>query len=131
MLNRRPPASGCSFCARRARREIAAPLDDVIDLIERGISEHYDNPDNAGVPWESAEGGYQFAAYTTDELLSDMIGLDLPRDNDGTLLKAIVEGIDNELWSEAHPFSLTPEQRLSISWEQYCEYVKFKRRYFF
>jgi hypothetical protein len=30
---------------------------------------HFDDPANAGLPYESAEGGYQGTTYETDEVL--------------------------------------------------------------
>jgi hypothetical protein len=36
-----------------------------------------------------------------------------------------------DLWSDAEPFALTPDERLRFSWEHFCRIIKFQRRYFF
>jgi hypothetical protein len=109
---------------------IAAPLDEVIQHIKNCLHMHYDDPANAGLPWESAEGGYQGAIYDTDEVF-EALGLDFPKDKGDRLRDAISNGLDNILWSDADPFGLTREQQLRFSWEKFCRIIKHERRYFF
>lgn len=47
----------CNFCGAKSRKLIAAPLDDVIDHIDSSIRPHYDDPSNAGLAYETREGG--------------------------------------------------------------------------
>lgn len=120
----------CDFCGENSQGRIAAPLRDVIDHIDSCIRMHYDNPDNAGLAYESREGGYQGTTYDTSEVLNEL-GLDFPRDKNSRLREAIVDGIDNELWCEADPYALSRDQQLRFSWERFCDVVKHERRYFF
>ncbi len=120
----------CSFCNAKSNRPIAAPVIDVIEHINRCIHQHYDNPDNAGLAYESREGGYQGTTYDSWEVLEEL-GLDLPQDQDEELLTAIRTGLDSELWCETDPYGLSPEQQLWFSWERFCEVIKHKHRFFF
>jgi hypothetical protein len=120
----------CDFCGATGIEPIAAPIDDVLEHISRCVHQHFNDPDNAGLPYESAEGGYQGTTYETYEVF-DELGLDFPKDEDGRLRKAIEFGLGNELWSEAEPFRLTRDQQLRFSWENFCRIVKHERRYFF
>jgi Zn ribbon nucleic-acid-binding protein len=72
----------CSFCGRKSKKPISAHLEDVVSYIEDCIHEEYDDPAN-WLPYESAEGGYQGETWITFELLSDEIGIDLPKDRSG------------------------------------------------
>jgi hypothetical protein len=119
----------CSFCGKRSNKSIAAPLKDVAEFIERGISGHYEDPANC-LGHDSSEGGYQGTTFSTYELLAYEVGLDFPND-DGRLLQALCNAIETELWCETDPYGMSPEQRLSFSWESFCERIKYQRRYFF
>lgn len=74
----------CSFCGTTASEAIAAPLDAFIEYMERCISPYFDDPANAGLPYESAEGGYQGTTYTTEEMLMEL-DLNFPNDRSGQL----------------------------------------------
>ncbi len=120
----------CDFCGATGAEQIAAPLDEVIEHISQCIHRHFDDPANAGLPYESAEGGYQGTTYMTYEVF-DELGLDFPKDKDGRLRKTIENGLENDLWSEAEPFALSHDQQLQFSWEKFCRVIKHERRYFF
>ncbi len=120
----------CDFCDATGDEPIAAPLDEVIDHIKATIYRYYDDPANSGLPYESAEGGWQGQTWCTYEIF-DELGLDFPQDVDSRLHNAISNGLDNDLWSEAEPYALSPTQQLKFSWERFCEMVKHQRRYFF
>jgi hypothetical protein len=120
----------CDFCGTTSVEPIAAPLDEVIEHISRCIYEHFDDPANAGLPYETAEGGYQGTTYLTYEVFEEL-GLDFPKDRGDRLRDAIEGGLGNDLWSEADPFGLTRDQQLHFSWERFCRVIKHERRYFF
>lgn len=82
------------------------------------------------LPYESAEGGYQGATYSTDEVF-EAVDLDFPNDTDNRLRDAISAGMPNDLWSDAEPFSLSRFEQLNFSWEEFCRLIKHDRRYFF
>lgn len=120
----------CHFCGRRSRRRpIAAPLEDVVGAINCAIDREYDSAaDNLG--WESAEGGYFGKHWDTYDLLRDEIELDLPND-DGRLIGIIESCVGDDVWCERNPYGLREDERLVYSWEQFCDFIKYERRYFF
>ncbi len=120
----------CSYCGATSDEPIAAPLEDVVDYMQACLYPHFEDPANS-LPYESREGGYQGETFSTFELLVEVIGLDLPNDVNDRLLDAIVDGMENTLWSQTDPFSLSPVERLRFSWENFCELIKHRRRYFF
>ena len=120
----------CDFCGATSLEPIAAPIDEVIEHISRCVYEHFDDPANAGLPYESAEGGYQGTTYFTYEVFEEL-GLDFPMSGSDRLREVIESGLGNDLWSEADPFGLTRDQQLHFSWERFCRVIKHERRYFF
>ena len=122
--------TSCSFCGKRSRKPFAATFDDVMDFINERICEHYEDPAE-GMAWESAEGGYQGETFLSWDLIRDELCLDLPNDNDDSLFEAIRAGLRHELWCQADPYGLTPEDALHFSWERFCRTVKHELRYFF
>ncbi|KRP85796.1 hypothetical protein AOQ72_03865 [Bradyrhizobium yuanmingense] len=120
----------CDFCGRVSKAPIAAPLGDVAEYIAERICSYYDDPANAGLPYESAEGGYQGVTYITLEVFDEM-GLDFPRKGGERLRDELAERMPHELWSDAEPFRLSEHERLRFSWESFCDLIKHKLRYFF
>jgi hypothetical protein len=120
----------CDFCGATDSEPIAAPLDEVIEHINSCIHRYFDDPANAGLAYESAEGGWQGTTYYTYEVFNEL-DLDFPKDKDSRLYNAISEGVDNYLWSEVDPYGLSLDQQLHFSWEQFCHVIKHERRYFF
>lgn len=124
-------AKECSFCGAISKEEIAAPLDQLVDHMCVCLAVHYDDPDNAGMVYESAEGGYQGQVWDTHEFVQWHLGIDLPNDDDGKLLDAICDGLGDHLWCEAYIYSLSPGEALAYSWRTFCNLVKHRSRYFF
>jgi hypothetical protein len=130
LISNRVASKRCDFCGKKSRQLIAARLDDVIDHIDRSIRPHYDDPSNAGLVYESREGGWQGTTYTTDEVF-EAVDLDFPNDVNDKLREAISDGLENDLWSDAEPYRLSPDEQLRFSWEHFCAVTKHKLRYFF
>jgi HEPN/RES N-terminal domain 1 len=120
----------CDFCGATKSEPIAAPLDEVIEHINSCIHRYFDDPAIAGLPYQTAEGGWLGKTYQTYEVF-DELGLDFPNDEYRSLYRAISNGVDNDLWSEAEPYMLSPDQQLHFSWERFCRVIKHERRYFF
>ncbi len=124
-------AKECSFCGATSEEEIAAPLTVLVDHMQVCLGDHYDDPDNAGMVYESAEGGYQGEVWDTHEFVQWHLGLDLPNDKDGKLLGAICDGLGDHLWCSAYLYALSPGEALAYSWRTFCTLVKHGSRYFF
>jgi len=121
----------CAFCGARSKHDTAAPLDEVVDHMRSCLAKDYNNPDDAGMVYETAEGGYQGEVWDTREFVQWELGLELPNDKDDKLLDAICDGLGDQLWCSAHLYSLGPHEALAYSWCTFCSLVKHKHRYFF
>jgi hypothetical protein len=122
---------GCSFCGATSDHDIAAPLDALVGHMQTCLAQEYNDPDNAGMVYESAEGGYQGEVWDTEYFLRWQLELELPNDNDDKLLDAICSGLGDQLWCDAHLYELGPHEALAYSWRTFCNLVKHERRYFF
>jgi hypothetical protein len=119
----------CDFCGQKSKtREIAAPLDGVMDFILGAINREYERAVEA-LGWDGAEGGYQGQHWDSNELI-EHIGLGLPKD-DGRLQEVLVDCLGDEPWCEQDPYGPRPDEHLISSWEHFCRYIKHQRRYFF
>ena len=119
----------CDFCGSKSKvKEIAAPLEDVVDFILEAVNREYEHAVEA-LGWDGAEGGYQGVHWDSYEMIEE-IGLDLPND-DGRLLEILVECLGDEPWCQRHPYAQREDERLISSWKRFCEFIKYKRRYFF
>jgi hypothetical protein len=117
----------CDYCGRSADDPMAAPLDEVLDLMAEALSIEWGDAVNE-LPYESAEGGYQGQMYDTWEFFGDVIGF--PTENEA-LCNDIARAFGDRLWCQRNYFSLSDQDRLLIGWEEFCNEVKHARRYFF
>jgi hypothetical protein len=124
-------ATKCSFCGAKGKVDIAAPLDRVVEHMLSCLSRDYDDPDNAGMVYESAEGGYLGKVWDSYDFLMYELALELPRDDDNALFNAIRDGFGSQLWCTRYLYSLGPDAALAYSWEKFCSLVKHERRFFF
>lgn len=115
----------CSFCDRRSsKRLIAMPLNDLLDRIRERIECEYEDAAEH-VPYESAEGGYQWPTMTSYDLL-DEVGLDV---GNRALFSALLEGLPDQAWVRRNPYSLPEEDALRLSWEEFSRLIKHEVRY--
>ncbi|WP_416761911.1 HEPN-associated N-terminal domain-containing protein [Roseateles sp. So40a] len=127
-IREREDRRGCDFCKR-----FDAPtksLEAVARHIEQCLLQHYGLAVDQ-LPYESAEGGYIGTTWDTGELLFDSVGLNLPRDHTDKLRWALLDELPDEPWCEFDWLVLNHDQALQSSWEDFCETVKHRRRFFF
>lgn len=124
----------CDFCGRESETEpIAAPVDDVVDYMNACVSGEYEDP-GEHVGWCSGDGGWLgVTPWRTDELLTDELALELPNDEDGSLLDALCEGLGgaSREWVRKNPYGPAPEDVYNWSWDEFSKVVKHGRRFFF
>ena len=120
----------CTFCGTSTSEPTAAPFSEVVSHISQSLFQEYDDAANC-MSFSSADGGYLGTTWTTQELLSDVIELELPRDADGKLRSALCSELDDNAWCERNPYNLNHFEHTKFSWDRFCRVVKHERRYFF
>lgn len=120
----------CSFCGAESKERTAAPLVPVLLYINECLSGEYDAAENR-LSYDRELGGYLGETWTTMDLLEEHLGHGLPNDDDGRLLEALWDGLGERVWCRTHPLSLTRDEKLRFSWDEFCELIKHRRRYFF
>jgi len=121
----------CDYCGRRSKtRPIAAPVDNVMTEISAGIRSEWRHPDSVGVPYESAEGGYQGNVIDTYDLINDKLW-DVFTNED--LRQDIIGSFDAQgaMWCDRHFWTLPPQKALRYGWEEFTKLVKHHIRYVF
>lgn len=110
-----------------SERLIAADAEEIAGIIAEGVLREYNDAADEPVPYESAEGGYQFRTMSTWDLLTDELELDL---EDG-FLEYVVDDFPDYAWIQRNPLSLARDQALTSGWENFCQQVKHETRYLF
>ena len=95
------------------------------------LTHYFSGPGSAGVPYETAEGGWLVKPTDTQDAL-----MSLPLECDDQLFEDIVEAISdfNDAWVEAADGSWVGEHensRLIGGWNVFADHVKHRQRYFF
>ncbi len=118
-------ARTCSYSGRRGK-EIAAPLDTVVECIFDGLERHYDDAAN-GVGWE---GGWVGAdTWDTYDLVQETV--ELSGTAPDSLFDDIVSALPARDWSRRDPYGPRKGDVMNWSWEDFTKTVKHVRRYFF
>jgi hypothetical protein len=118
-------ARHCDYCGKSSSKEIAVPVDEVVLLILEGIESEWGNADDEGVPYESAEGGYQWPTVDTQDLLDYEIYLEIENED---LKDDICRALPDYNWHKKE--SQGPELPL-YSWRYFSNLVKHRTRFFF
>ncbi len=100
------------------------PLVDLLSRIHERIESEYEDPAEH-VPYESAEGGYQWPTLSSDELLKRE-GLGFVGSN---LFEAIKRSLPQDEWVRHNPSSLPLEDALKLSWYEFARLIQNEVRY--
>lgn len=120
----------CSFCQQAAPAVVVAPMEPIIRHMHKCLSQEFDDAaENLG--YCSAEGGYLGTNFTTFELFTDYLELNLPNDKGNELLSVICDSLGDRDWCHEDPYGPRPHEALLYSWERFCKIVKHENRYFF
>lgn len=131
LIEKAADAGACDYCGEQADTEIAAPVEEVMSAVMGALSHYFAEPAGAGVPYESAEGGWLIEPMDTADAL-----MSLPLECNEDLFHDIVAAIAsfNDAWVRAASGHWASEQKhrlLIHSWERFAEHVKHRQRYFF
>lgn len=85
----------CRFCGREGEKPIAASFDDFVGVVVGGIGFDWNHPDDEGIMYISAEGGYQATVSDIDDVLADY-----EISHDVEVMEALIGSIDDNGWVE-------------------------------
>lgn len=119
-------ATACRFCTREGDEPIAASFDDFVGVVVGGIGFDWNHPDNEGIMYVGAEGGYQAAVSDIYDVLD---GYEISEDAD--VIGALIDSIDDNGWVERDYYIGDKSQRLSWGWESFKRVTKHQTRYLF
>lgn len=120
----------CSYCGKRSRsKNIAAPIDAVIECMFEAISRRHGEAWASGCSWDNEDSRYMNDTCDTDDLLQDYV--ELSNDHSGELYQNILDAFPSWDWSSTEPWSATYAEVLQWGWERFVDAVKYQRRFFF
>jgi hypothetical protein len=119
---------GCDFCGCEDAPTVGLEYlgEHIRTLIEDSYSYAGDE-----LPYEGAEGGFQGVHWTTYEVLFEQIGLSLPRDSHDLLAQHLADAVSDQLWCEYEWTRLDIDDALELSWDEFSDTIKHRRRFFF
>lgn len=115
----------CSYCAKKSSRLIAAPLEDVIAFMLKGIWTEWDEPNNC-MSWDEDWVGAE--VIDSDELIRYRVGLESSNEE---VLDDIILTLTDLQWCQRDPYGLPDDEKLIFGWHTFCEQVKHHTRYIF
>lgn len=118
----------CDYCGRKSSKPIAAPIDEVLELIMNGIHSEWGHPEDEGVAWESREGGWQGKVIDSYDLIMDQ--QIIPTENE-EILNDVIGAIEGNQWCQKDFYELPPKEVLKYGWSNFARNVKHSVRYFF
>lgn len=119
----------CSYCGRSSKsKPIAASMNCVMEEIYFGIRQEWGDPDNEGVPWESAEGGYQGNVIDSWDLLREELELGIANED---LFHDLYHSIAHRQWCQRDFWRLLPQKELAFDWRRFRDLVKHESRFVF
>lgn len=118
--------TSCRFCGAESEGPIAASFDDFVGIVLTGIRFDWNHPDNEGILYISAEGGYQASISDSWDVLCDY---DISEDQ--AVTGAIIDAIANDGWVKRDYYIGDKSQRLSWGWDAFKQVVKHQTRYVF
>lgn len=119
-------ANSCSFCGSTASTPIATSFNDFIEHVMAGVRFHWNHPDNEGIMYVSAEGGYQAGISDNTDVLWDLN----VSDNDA-VVEALIDAVEDNGWVSRGYYAGTESDWLSDGWDRFKEIIKHHSRFFF
>jgi RES domain-containing protein len=117
----------CSYCGRTENEDIAAPLEELMRPIAGAVGYHYNDPTDAGVPWD--EGEFAIEPKSTEDVL-----MSLPLECHDDLFEDIARCFMNDAWVRSaggHWSSSHEHEVFGDSWNSFVWTVRHGTRFHF
>jgi len=117
----------CDFCDRIGKtkpRSIA--FDDLMRVIGEILGQYCDRAVNV-LRWDGEDQKYFGTTYDS----SDLVRYHLEPTDHEPVIKAIIHALDDDVWCDRNPYSTTGYDAYETGWEQFCNAVKHRTRFFF
>lgn len=121
-------ASLCSFCKPKYQSESVISFKELMKYLESGINHFYDDASNAGLSYDSSEGGYLGNHFDTFDLINEQIRIDV---DDPQIIEEILNRLPITYWCHRNPFEMNKHEVLIYNWERFSNLIKHKIRYSF
>lgn len=116
----------CTFCEASGSHPIAASFDGFVGQVMEGIGFDWNHPDDEGIMYVSAEGGYQANVSDIWEVLADY-----EIDNSGDVVDAMIDVIDDNGWVERGYYHGNETTQSLMAWQWFKYVTKHQTRYLF
>lgn len=119
-------AKECDYCGHSSEmHSVAAPVDVLLEAIVEGVRTEYGDPDDEGIMYVSAEGGYTLPTFDTWDLLRELEITDIED------LYADLSVSISGSWCRRNPYRSSPAEALSWGWAAFRDHVTHTSRYMF
>ena len=115
--------TSCSYCRRRSRRYFAVPMSIIQEQIMIGIQSEWGDAAEEGLPYESAEGGWQCYEPLSSMELFDRLGIS----ENENVLEALASADRSDCWVQSDPFQLRDHEKLAFGWSDFKTLVMHQR----
>lgn len=116
----------CSFCDAESDQPIAASFEEFVGQVMNGVQFCWNHPDDEGIMYVTAEGGYQASISDNSDVISDL-GIS----ENEAVVEALIDAIDDNGWVERDFYVGTEGERLASGWDRFTELIKHHSRFFF
>ena len=84
----------CTFCRKKATEPIAAPPVEILLYITACFAKEHDTAENL-LTYDRELGDYMGQTWTTRDLLENHVAEYLPNDDNGALMEALCDGLED------------------------------------
>lgn len=113
----------CSYCKKRSKKNLAITLEKFILYVQKSLKAEYSTPEDAGLPYETREGGWQGEVYDIWDILDEH-----PLwSEQGDIEEDVQNALGDNLY--AKNFTGTYSDWNSEYWSKFVDLVKHKARF--
>ncbi|GCD60012.1 RES domain-containing protein [Acetobacter pasteurianus NBRC 3280] len=121
----------CNYCGLSL--DPSAKQSEIFGFIAEHVNKSFTCSDYVGFYYVAnapENAPFPHGRYTSPYLLKNILKLELPRDSDGKLLRAICDiPLENKKWASLDFGKVTLDKELDLYWWMFCNITKYNRRF--